>query len=104
MDLMVHSSLSRLGHVAGGAGAVNEALLDALGPQGTLLMPSFNHGNARVYNPLATPSTNGAITDALWRRPDAVRSIHPTHPVAAIGPKADAWCRNHLEVGVASGL
>ena len=100
MDVMVHSALSRLGHVVGGAAAVVKALLQAIGPEGTLMAPSFNHGCAAVYNPLTTPTANGAIADALWRRPDAVRSIHPTHPVAAVGPKAEAWCRDHLEHGI----
>lgn len=100
MDLMVHSSLSRLGHVVGGTAAVVEALLQVIGPEGTLMAPSFNHGAAAVYNPLATPTINGAIADAIWRRPDAIRSIHPTHPVAAIGPKAGEWCRDHLEHGI----
>ncbi len=100
MDVMVHSSLSKIGHVVGGAEAVVDALLDAIGPAGTLLMPSFNHGSARVFNPMATPTTNGAIPQAMWRRPDAVRSLHPTHSVAAIGPKAEPWCRDHLKVGI----
>ena len=61
MDLMVHSSLSALGAVRGGAEAVVDALLEAVGRSGTLLMPSFNHRAAEVYNPQATPTTNGAI-------------------------------------------
>lgn len=100
MDVMVHSSLSSIGYVVGGADTVVDALLAAIGPEGTLLMPSFNHGAARVYNPLTTPTTNGAIPDAMWRRPDAVRSMHPTHAVAAIGPNAEAYCRGHLDIGV----
>ena len=51
---MVHSSLSRIGHVIGGPGAVIDALLAVIGPDGTLMMPSFNHGAARVFN-LLTP-------------------------------------------------
>jgi aminoglycoside N3'-acetyltransferase/aminopeptidase-like protein len=100
MDVMVHSSLSRIGHVIGGANTVVEALLAVIGPGGTLLMPSFNHRSASVFNPLATPTTNGAIPDAMWRRPEAVRSLHPTHAVAAIGPKAEEYCRGHLEAGI----
>ncbi len=100
MDVMVHSSLSAIGHVKGGAETVVEALLQAIGRRGTLLMPSFNHRAAQVYNPLATPTTNGAIPDAMWRRRDAVRSDHPTHAVAAIGPRAAEYTRDHTANGV----
>jgi aminoglycoside 3-N-acetyltransferase len=96
MNVMVHSALSKLGHVADGPGAVIDALLTVIGKRGTLLMPSFNHFNAHVFNPLATPTTNGAIPDAMWRRPDAVRSLHPSHAVCAIGPRAEEWCAGHL--------
>ncbi|MBI2504793.1 MAG: DUF4910 domain-containing protein [Candidatus Latescibacteria bacterium] len=100
MDLMVHSSLGAIGFVAGGASTVIEALLEAIGAQGTLMMPSFNHRGAQVFNPLATPTTNGAIPDAFWRRSDAVRSLHPTHALAACGPRAEEFCRDHLERGI----
>ena len=99
MDLMVHSSLSKIGSIEGGAGTVVDALLEAVGRSGTLLMPSFNHRSAQVYNRLATPTTNGAIPDAFWRRPEAVRSEHATHAVAALGPRADQYCADHLEAG-----
>lgn len=100
MDVMVHSSLSSIGHVAGGADTVIQALLDVIGKRGTLMMPSFNHRAAQVYNPMTTPTTNGAIPDAFWRRPDAVRSDHSTHAVAAVGPRAEAFCKDHGEKGL----
>ena len=100
MDVMVHSSLSRMGPVHGGADTVIAALLAVLGRGGTLMMPSFNHGAAKVYNPLATPTINGAIPDALWRRSDAVRSLHTTHAVAAVGARAEELCADHLEAGI----
>jgi aminoglycoside 3-N-acetyltransferase len=62
-------------------------------------MPSFNHGAAHVFNPLTTPSTNGAIPDAFWRRPGVVRSEHSSHAVAALGPKAETICANHNTTG-----
>ncbi len=99
MDLMVHSSLSKIGPVEGGADTVVEALLAAVGRSGTLLMPSFNHRAAQVYNRMATPTTNGAIPDAFWRRPEAVRSEHATHAVAALGPRAERYCKDHVEAG-----
>ena len=100
MDVMVHSSLSSIGHVVGGAEAVIDALLAVIGSRGTLVMPSFNHSRAEVFNPLTTPTTNGAIAEAFWRRPEAVRSLHPSHAVAAIGPKAEALCAGHLDTGI----
>lgn len=100
MDLMVHSSLSALGRVRGGAETVVDALLQVVGRSGTLVMPSFNHRSAGVFNPLTTPTTNGAIPDAMWRRKNACRSLHPTHSVTAIGVKADYYCEEHLEVGI----
>ena len=100
MEVMVHSSLSTIGPVQGGADTVIDALLEVIGHDGTLLMPSFHHRAAQVFNPYTTPTTNGTIPDALWRRTVAVRSDHPTHAVAAIGSKADWFCANHADVGV----
>ncbi|MDP6052469.1 MAG: AAC(3) family N-acetyltransferase, partial [Candidatus Latescibacteria bacterium] len=77
MDVMVHSSLTSIGDVAGGAATMIDALLEAIGPGGTLLMPSFNHRAVQVFNPMTTPTTNGTIPDVMWRRSDAVRSLHP---------------------------
>ncbi len=99
MNVMVHSSLSKIGFVEGGAETVLDALREAVGPRGTLLFPSFNHGRAQVFNPRTTPTLNGAIPDAAWRRPEAVRSDHPTHAVAAIGPRARMWLDGHLAAG-----
>ena len=100
MNVMVHSSLSAIGHVSGGPHTVIEAIRSVIGAGGTLVAPSFNHGGAVVYNPLTTPTSNGAIPDALWRRPDAVRSLHPTHAIAAVGPWAEDLCEGHIESGV----
>ena len=100
MNLMVHSALSQIGYPIGGADTVVEALLEVIGDQGTLMMPSFNHRSAQVFNPMTTPTINGAIPEAMWRRSEAVRSLHPTHSVAAIGPKAAEYCEDHLENGI----
>ena len=102
MDLMVHSSLSKLGPVRGGAQTVIDALVDAIGPRGTLLLPSFNQRRVWVFNPLATPTLNGAIPEAFWRRPRVRRSVHPSHSVAVLGPKAESYCRDHTEHGAFS--
>lgn len=98
MLVQVHSSLSRLGYVEGGAETVVDALLEAVAPGGMVMVPTFNHGAAAIYDPRTTPSVSGAITEALRRRPEARRSLHPTHPYAAIGPDAEDLVAGHLEV------
>lgn len=91
--LMVHSSLRSIGLVEGGPETVVDALLQALGPQGTLVVPTFTYptaGNPEfVFDPIHTPSQMGAISEAARRRPDARRSIHLAHSLAAIGPLAE---------------
>src|SRR5262249_26453978 len=99
MVLQVHSSLSQLGFVEGGAEKVVDALLEVVGPEGTVMVPTFNHGAADVFDVRTTPSRNGAVTEALRRRPEAYRSIHPTHPYAAIGKHAAALVAGHPEAG-----
>lgn len=96
--LQVHSSLSALGYVEGGAETVVDALLEAVGPTGTVMVPTFNHGAVEVFDVAATASRSGAVTEALRKRPEARRSVHPTHPYAAIGPLAEWLTREHLEV------
>ena len=62
-DVMVHSSYKSLGGVVGGPAAVVEALLEVVGPHGTLLLPTFTHSGTTHFDPRTTPSRNGAITD-----------------------------------------
>jgi aminoglycoside 3-N-acetyltransferase len=101
MGVMVHSSLSSFGYVQGGAHTVLEALMEVLTPEGTLLLPSFNHdapfhdGGPGVYDPLRTPTANGAIPDAFWRMPGVLRSLNPTHPFAAWGKHSQRYIQFH---------
>ena len=96
---MLHSSLSRIGHVEGGALTVVGAFLDVLGPTGTLMVPTFTHSGCQYFDPLVTPSLNGAVTEAARSFPGAVRSLHPTHAVTAIGPDARDLVKDDLDRG-----
>lgn len=99
--ILVHSSLSRLGHVEGGAGAVIDALLDAVGPGGTVLFPTLTGSDELgpdhppVVDVRATPCWTGRIPETARQRPDARRSLHPTHSIAAIGAAADRYASGH---------
>jgi len=101
MRVMVHSSLKSFGLVVGGPAAVIEALMEVLTPAGTLMMPSFNHGRAYqeggpgYFDPLTTPTINGAIPDAFWRMEGVYRSWQPSHAFAAWGADAQRYTRFH---------
>ena len=97
--LMVHSSLKSLGYVEDGANTVVEALLETIGSNGTLMVPTFTHSNTEYYDPTESPSKNGAITEAIRKRSDSVRSLHPTHAVTVIGPDAEELVLNDLNCG-----
>lgn len=102
--VLVHSAMSRIGYVPGGAPAVVDALLDVLGPQGTLAVPTFPFNGSMLayvrsdpdFDLQATPSLMGAITEEVRRRPGARRSLEPTHPVAALGPAAEYLVDDHV--------
>ena len=99
--VMVHSSLSSFGPVTGGAQTVIDALMEVITPQGTLLMPSFNHGHAfeegspGYFHPGKTATTNGAIPDLFWRMSGVNRSLDPTHAVAAWGKHSQRYTQFH---------
>ncbi len=101
MRIMVHSSLSSFGWVEGGAESVIHALLAVVGAEGTIMMPSFNHGapfqqkGPGIYDPLQTPTTNGRIANTFWRMPGVFRSLNPTHPYAVWGADAERYTRHH---------
>src|SRR5205085_4877227 len=85
--LLVHSSLRSLGFVPGGALTVIRALRDALGPEGTLVLPTHTwewmSAGSRHFDARTTPSCVGVITETFRGLPGVVRSLHPTHSVAA---------------------
>ena len=90
--LMVHSGLSRFGYVPGGPATVVAVLRELLGPDGTLVMPTHSNSvlGAAPYNPQTSRSNVGAITEYFRKLPGVLRSGHPTHSVAALGPAAEA--------------
>ncbi|RFC75803.1 aminoglycoside N(3)-acetyltransferase [Streptomyces sp. AcE210] len=116
--LLLRTSLSALGRVCGGAVSVVQSLLDALGPNGTLTVPTQTGGNSDpvrwrrrpvpeewwaeirasmpAYDPAVTPGDGmGAIAETERRRPGTLRSAHPQTSFAALGPRAAAITDGH---------
>ncbi|AIR97734.1 aminoglycoside N(3)-acetyltransferase [Streptomyces glaucescens] len=109
--LLAHTSLSSLGWVCGGPVAVVQALLDVLGPDGTLVVPTQTadlsdpagwsnppvpeewwpdiRAAMPVYDPLITPARGvGVVPETVRTWPGARRSAHPHTSFVALGPRA----------------
>ncbi|MBI2440258.1 MAG: AAC(3) family N-acetyltransferase, partial [Lentisphaerae bacterium] len=85
--LFIHSSFKSLGPVVNGAETVVRALEAAVGPQGLVLMPSFNltegDRTATWKGIETTPATTGWLTEYFRLMSGTRRSYHYAHPVAA---------------------
>ena len=103
--LFIHSSLKSLGYVDGGPKAVIQGLLDAVGPEGTLLLPTYYMPGGSilgtcqlegyVFDPRIHGTNMGALPEAFLRFSGVQRSIHPTHSVSAIGKHAKYLTEAH---------
>jgi aminoglycoside 3-N-acetyltransferase len=113
--LMVHARMSALGWVIGGPGTVVSALLDALGPAGTLVAYAswadhvYHAGDwpaeqraAYLADPPSFDVATGEVDPGYGRIPERVRtwpgaqrSAHPEASVVAVGRRAGWLCAAH---------
>ena len=116
--IMVHTSLSKLGFVCGGAQIVIEALLESVGENGTIMMPTQSwknldpatgvhweepkewwqaiRDNWPAYDKDITPTnTMGAVAEMFRKWPNTLRSDHPARSVAANGKYAKYLTESH---------
>jgi aminoglycoside 3-N-acetyltransferase len=89
--LLVHTSYRAVRPVVGGPAGLIAALLAAVGPAGTVVMPSSTGNDDELFDPATTPAAVdlGVVADTFWRLPGARRSQHP-FAFAALGPHAAA--------------
>lgn len=104
--VIAHSAYRSLGGVEDGPRGVIKALLQVIGSSGNLMLPTFNYAPAdRTFDPDETPGLTGIIPELGRKWPGAIRSLHPSHSVAVIGPDAEALTAGHLDcrtVGIGS--
>ncbi|MBR2358239.1 MAG: AAC(3) family N-acetyltransferase [Lentisphaeria bacterium] len=98
--VIFHSSLKSMGHVAGGAEAVINGILDAVGSTGTVAAATLWWDGGKEKTPdhfdiKNSPAYNGATAEAMRKDVRALRSNHYSHSVSAIGAKAvDLTCEH----------
>ncbi len=116
--VIVHASLKSMGYVCGGAQTVIEALLQTVGPEGTVLMPTQSWKNLDpaagvhwqsspaewqkirdfwpAYDKNLTPTDNmGAVAELFRRWTGSLRSDHPARSFAANGKHARYLTQEH---------
>lgn len=127
MTLLVHSSLSSLGWVCGGATSVVLALERVLGEGGTLVMPTHSSDltnpaiwkhpavpeqwwqaireKTPTYSPDLTPTRQmGAIPECFRKQSGTIRSGHSHVSFAARGKDAESVTSSHsLEFSLGDG-
>ncbi len=98
--LFVHASFSSIGNVDGGPEVVVDALLDAVGPEGHLMFPTFAfHIDLGPYDPDTTPTTMGILAETARKRDGFYRSDFPYNSVSVHGPQALHITENHVSRG-----
>jgi aminoglycoside 3-N-acetyltransferase len=113
--VMVHTRLSSLGWVVGGSGTVVQALLDVLGPDGTLMayagweddsydLAELPEAWQAAYRSELPPfdrrmseavKENGALPERIRTWPGAIRSRQPEASVVAVGARAEWITADH---------
>jgi aminoglycoside N3'-acetyltransferase len=86
--LLVHCSFSKVKPIEDGTVGLIAALQAALGPEGTLVMPSMTDDDESPFNPESSTCLEmGVVANTFWQLPSVLRSDSP-HAFAAIGPDA----------------
>lgn len=120
-SLLVHTSMRRVGWIEGGVAALANAVSEALGPMGTIVVPTATPDNSDTsrthlartagmtptqrrryldtmppFDPIRTPSTGvGALAEHVRLTTGSLRSEHPQMSFAAMGPDAKAIVDGH---------
>ena len=91
--VLIHSSYKSLGGIEEGAAGFFEVVMDLLGTEGTLILPTLTFRpvyETKFFDVRETPSCVGYLTEYFRTQVEGVvRSLHPTHSCAVWGKDYD---------------
>ena len=112
--VFIHSGFKSIGAIKGGPDTVIDALLKSFVEKRniTVAMPSFTISGTMEdsltkgtkFDVRSSPTVFKDIPAAFLKYPNLERSVHPTHSVMAIGPKAKWLVENHHNCGTTFGV
>jgi aminoglycoside 3-N-acetyltransferase len=97
--VLIHSSCKSVGDVEGRADTILDVLMEYFGESGLLVFPTLTYSKVNdqqpYFNVKETPCCVGILPELFRQRPNVIRALHPTHSLAAFGPKAKEFtCGN----------
>jgi len=89
--LMVHASMRKTGPIEGGAATLIEAILEALGSKGTMIMP-LGATEKQPFDAQTTPAHEdmGILAEVFRHHPKVQVNDHAASRFGAIGPQSQA--------------
>ncbi len=107
--VIAHSSFKSFGAVEGGPAAVVEALLETVGEQGLLMMPTYGrteneNGDLVSLDPATAVISTGIIPTTFARDPRACRGLHPLYSITFAGQWAGELARENERLMFPYGL
>lgn len=96
----IHSSMMQFYNYTGSATELIDKILQAIGPNGTLMMPAFpnkpeNGYDNYIFNPVTDKTGAGYLAETFRKYPGVKRSNNVHHSVCAIGKHADYLIKDH---------
>jgi aminoglycoside 3-N-acetyltransferase len=100
--LFIHSSMDFLNYKVSPE-IILEILLDLVGEDGTLIFPAWHFSyraevylqRDKIFDVKRSPTVLGLLPETARRHPNALRSVHPTTSIVAIGKYAKELIQDH---------
>lgn len=97
--IIIHSAFSNFYNYEGTADELIDKILEYIGPEGTLCMPSYPHNKKSpeiIFDIAESPSAAGYLSEVFRKRRNVKRSLNQLHSVCALGKDADYIVSDHI--------